>query len=291
MTIRRMFSSRWRHMLLQKRTNIESTRNTGIILGHNRKRIFNAGIFLLGGSIAGTMYYFAFNPAGLYYKHSDKIEYFEKTNAMSQTTPSTYELWVPTETEVKIGKEFQLDEKAIRSHLSAIGFDEIDVSLILQEKKMKNEKLKISEILDELIEKYEKNEKKIVKDGGNKIIKIKNHKTMAIEETSDGGPDDSLSNRYQLNGKYEQSSAIWGKQELGVKVITQLEVESKIVDKLKQDDVAHNIYTTLFALYAASACVFAFNRRADIFMTPVFIFFHYFLLFYFFIFFYHLYFF
>ena len=275
-----MFSSRWRHMLLQKRTNIESTRNTGIILGHNRKRIFNAGIFLLGGSIAGTMYYFAFNPAGLYYKHSDKIEYFEKTNAMSQTTPSTYELWVPTETEVKIGKEFQLDEKAIRSHLSAIGFDEIDVSLILHEKKMKNEKLKISEILDELIEKYEKNGKKIVKDGGNKIIKIKNHKTMAIEETSDGGPDDRLSTTYNLRSKYEKSSYITGKQERGVKVITQLEVESKIVDKQQRDDVAHNIHTTLFALYAASACVFAFRRRcrlhSDIFMTPVFIFFHYF---------------
>ena len=263
-------------MLLQKRTNIESTRNTGIILGHNRKRIFNAGIFLLGGSIAGTMYYFAFNPAGLYYKHSDKIEYFEKTNAMSQTTPSTYELWVPTETEVKIGKEFQLDEKAIRSHLSAIGFDEMDVSLILHEKKMKNKKLKISEILDELIEKYEKNGKKIVKDGGNKIIKIKNHKTMAIEETSDGGPDDRLSTTYNLRSKYEKSSYITGKQERGVKVITQLEVESKIVDKQQQDDVAHNIHTTLFALYAASACVFAFRRRcrlhSDIFMTPVFIF-------------------
>src|SRR3990167_11427313 len=285
-----LFSSQWRHQLLQQRKNTQSTTEyPHTILANSSKRLFKAGLFLLGGSIAGTMYHYTCKPS---YVTKHKAEYMDEKKAATQRSPSTNDLyrWTP-ETEVKIEKEFQPDEKSIRSHLSAIGFAEMDVNLILQEKKMKNKKLKISEILDELIEKYEKNEKKIVKDGGNKIIKIKDHKTMAIEETSDGGPDDSLSTRYQLNGKYEQSSAIWGKQELGVKVITQLEVESKIVDKLKQDDVAHNIYTTLFALYAASACVFAFNRRADIFMTPVFIFFHYFLLFYFFIFFYHLYFF
>src|SRR3990167_9561090 len=270
-----LFSSQWRHQLLQQRKNTQSTTEyPHTILANSSKRLFKAGLFLLGGSIAGTMYHYTCKPS---YVTKHKAEYMDEKKAATQRSPSTNDLYRwKKETEVKIEKEFQLDEKSIRSHLSAIGFAEMDVNLILQEKKMKNKKLKISEILDELIEKYEKNGKKIVKDGGNKIIKIKNHKTMAIEEISDGGPDDSLSTTYDLRSKYEKSSYITGKQERGVKVITQLEVESKIVDKQQRDDVAHNIHTTLFALYAASACVFAFRRRcrlhSDIFMTPVFIF-------------------
>ena len=240
-----------------------STTETEIILGIQKKRVFNVGLFLLGGSIAGAMYYLIFQPKS--FDYISKSIYGQESDRLAKNT-SKRSFWGSA-----AKSDPELDEKTIRSHLSAIGFEEMDVSLILHEKEKKNEKIKISEILDELIEKYKKNGKKIIKDAANKQIKISAQKTMVLEETVVADPPDRL-DRFYAKNKYEESSCIVGQEEKAVIVITQLEVDVVAIDKLKSDVVTHRMNTCLFALYAASASVMAFRKRcfkSDIFLKPV----------------------
>ena len=282
MAFRRVFSStsKWRHILQQRRgVQTDTMKETQIILGQNKKDLFNVGIFLLGSGIAGTMYYYVFKPT-IWDKRQPSWgpNYVDQSEAKAKLNTTKYQGRTKTETEVEIkNSEIEFDEKTIRSHLSAIGFDEFDVSLILQEKKSKNQKLKISEILDELIEKYNKNERKLTKDENKKIAILK-QKTMVIQKTRQ---EDSSNQSYiYVNKKHETSSLISGWEEKEVTLITQLEVRSTIVDVMQEDDFVHNVYTGLFALYAGLACVYAFKRRCllrrDIFLSPVYFFFFFF---------------
>ena len=267
------------------RRNCSTTGTTEwTILGEKAKKRFQVGLFVLSGSIFGGLYHFSTNEkAEMMQKQVEENmrvlnESLLKDNEdLSTLKTKLYGQFFDVDRTVNDiqpvieAKDYSIDAKTVKKHLKVIGFDKQIIIDVLNDKSTSNKQLNVSEIIDEVIERYKAEGKACIVEKYNKLVKVNSHETKVMPST----PEvlGLLPGFFYCHKKYEKTEVIIGKQqEGGCKIVTKLNVDAQNMSFWRDEKFLHFINVFVLTAIAGGSAILAFKTRParkEIFLDPV----------------------